>query len=103
VFLWLWLIKNSRGSTLATLESATPTSGARGVLIPLTRKLAIRTLARAVRPAASGQFEKLAVGLPGAVRPPPLGPLDRPGQREPKNPSLFSQALQHVLKWQRMG
>jgi hypothetical protein len=31
-------------------------------------KLAVRTLARAVRPPASGQFEKLAVGLPGAVR-----------------------------------
>jgi hypothetical protein len=38
VFLWLWLMKNSRGSTSTTLEPAAPTSGARGVLIPLTRK-----------------------------------------------------------------
>jgi hypothetical protein len=38
VFLWHWLMKNSRGSTSTTLESAAPTSGARGVLIPLTRK-----------------------------------------------------------------
>jgi hypothetical protein len=38
VFLWLWLMKNIKGSTSATLESAAPTSGARGVLIPLTRK-----------------------------------------------------------------
>jgi hypothetical protein len=36
VFLWLWLMKNSRGSTSATLELAAPTSGALGVLIPLT-------------------------------------------------------------------
>jgi hypothetical protein len=28
-------------------------------------------MVRAVRPPASGQFEKPAVGLPGAVRPPP--------------------------------
>jgi hypothetical protein len=64
-------MKNSRGSTSTTLESAAPTTRACGVLIPLTRKkLAVRTLARAVRPPATGQFEKLAVGLPGAVRPP---------------------------------
>jgi hypothetical protein len=38
VFLWLWLMKNSRGSTSATLEAAAPTSRAHAVLIPLTRK-----------------------------------------------------------------
>jgi hypothetical protein len=50
VFLWLWLMKNSRGSTSATLESAAPTSGARGVLISSQGKLAVSILARAVRP-----------------------------------------------------
>jgi hypothetical protein len=37
VFLWLCLMKNSRGSTSATLESVASTSGARGILIPLTK------------------------------------------------------------------
>jgi hypothetical protein len=37
-FLWLWLMKNNRGSTPTILELAAPTSGARGVLIPLSRK-----------------------------------------------------------------
>jgi hypothetical protein len=41
-----------------------------GHLYPSQGKLVIRTLARAVRPPASGQFEKLAIGLPGR--------LDRP-------------------------
>jgi hypothetical protein len=63
-------MKNSRGSTSTTLESAAPTSGARGYLYPSQGKLAVRTLARAVRPSATDQFEKVAVGLPGAVRPP---------------------------------
>jgi hypothetical protein len=53
VFLWLWLIKNSKGSTSATLKSAAPTSGAHGVLIPLTRKT-VRTLARVVKPPGQG-------------------------------------------------
>jgi hypothetical protein len=57
-------------STSTTLESATPTSGSRGYLYPLQGKLVVRTLARAVRPPASGQFEKLVVRQPGAVRPP---------------------------------
>jgi hypothetical protein len=35
VFLWLWLMEKSRGSTSATLEPAAPASGARGVLIPI--------------------------------------------------------------------
>jgi hypothetical protein len=39
-----------------------------GYLYPSQRKLAVRTLARVVRPPASGQFEKLAVGLPRMVR-----------------------------------
>ena len=41
-----------------------------GYLYPSQRKLAVRTLVRAVRPPAFGQFEKVAVGLPEAVRPP---------------------------------
>jgi hypothetical protein len=41
-----------------------------GYLYPSQGKLVVRTLARAVRLPATDQFEKLAVGLPGAVRPP---------------------------------
>jgi hypothetical protein len=41
-----------------------------GYLYHSQGKLAIRTLVRAVRPPATGQFEKLVVGLPRAVRPP---------------------------------
>jgi hypothetical protein len=62
--------EKQQGSTSTTLESSAPTSGARGYLYPLQGKLVISTLARAVRPPASGQFEKLVVGQPGAVRPP---------------------------------
>jgi hypothetical protein len=40
-----------------------------GYLYPSQGKLGVRTLARAVRPPTSGQFEKLVVGLPRAVRP----------------------------------
>jgi hypothetical protein len=39
-----------------------------GYLYPSKGKLVVRTLASAVRPPATSQFEKLAVGLPGAVR-----------------------------------
>jgi hypothetical protein len=41
-----------------------------GYLYPSQGTLAVRTLARAVRPPSTDQFEKLVVGLPGAVRPP---------------------------------
>jgi hypothetical protein len=41
-----------------------------GYLYPSQEKLVVRTLARAVRLPASGQFQKLVVGLPGAVRTP---------------------------------
>jgi hypothetical protein len=42
-----------------------------GYLYPSQGKLAVSILARAVRPRPNGQFEKLAVGLSGAVRPLP--------------------------------
>jgi hypothetical protein len=58
-------------------------------LYPSQVKLADRTLARAVRPPASGEFEKLVVGLPGAVRPPWV-------ERAPKPFSLLTSTPTHV-------
>jgi hypothetical protein len=54
VFLLALGYEKQQGSTSATLESAAPTSGARGVLIPLTRKLAVSSLTKAVRPPGQG-------------------------------------------------
>jgi hypothetical protein len=38
-------------------------------LYPSQQKLVVTTLAKVVRPPASDRFEKLAIGLPEAVRP----------------------------------
>jgi hypothetical protein len=51
-------MKNSRGCTSATLEPTTKQMEIVGYLYPSQGKLDIRTLARAVRPPATGQFEK---------------------------------------------
>jgi hypothetical protein len=41
-----------------------------GYLYPSQGKVAVSSLRKAVRPPPNSQFEKLAVGLLGAVRPP---------------------------------
>jgi hypothetical protein len=54
-----------------------------GYLYPSQGKLAVSILARAVRPRPNGQFEKLAVGLSGAVRPLPGAVRPLPGAVRP--------------------
>jgi hypothetical protein len=64
-------MKNSGGSTPATLEPAAQQMQIGGYLYPSQGKLVVRELARVIRPPAPDQFEKLAVGC--------LGRSDHPG------------------------
>jgi hypothetical protein len=54
VFLWLWLMKNSRGSTSATLESVAQQVELVGYVYPSQGKLVVSILARAVKPPGQG-------------------------------------------------
>jgi hypothetical protein len=65
--------EKQQGKHLNNPRISNPNKWSSGYLYPSQGKLAVRILARAVRPPLNSQFEKLTVGLPGAVRPLPWG------------------------------